>query len=174
MRDKKFLPPIILALLIILPLGWWQFIYEPTQREILNMQLETQRLRAVEREISDLRARHKDLSAFSLQKELQLDDMRNFLPEALQEEKFIDELYRTADSLDVRIISIRAGEINSAEEIQSQVVSVNLEADYISLVNFIREILDGERLASLEKISVEKSSAKNLSCALSFKIFAAR
>ena len=100
--------------------------------------------------------------------------MRNFLPEALKEEKFIDELYRTADSLDVRIISIRAGEINSAEEIQSQVVSVNLEADYISLVNFIREILDGERLASLEKISVEKSSAKNLSCALSFKIFAAR
>jgi len=172
MRDKKFLPPIILALTIILSFGWYQFLYEPIQREILNMELETRHLREIEREISDLKARHKDLSAFLEEKDLQLDEMRNFLPKTLEQEKFIDELYRSAELLDVKIISIRAGTMDSSEEIQSQVVSVNLAANYISLVNFIREVIDGGRLTSLESISIEKSSGKSLSCNLNFKIFA--
>jgi Tfp pilus assembly protein PilO len=173
MNDKKFLPPLILALIIILSVGWYKFIYESAQREILNMELETRRLREVEREILELKARHEDLAAFIEEKELQLDDARNFLPPTLAQEKFIDELYRTADSVNVRIISIRTGEVNSSGEIQSQDVNVKLDADYISLMNFIREILDGGRLINLEKIFMEKSSGKILSCELSFKIFAA-
>ena len=171
MRDKKFLPPIILALTKILSVGWLQFVYEPIQREILNMELETRRLREIEREIFDLKAR-KDLSAFLEEKDIQLDAMRNFLPETLEEEKFIDELYQRAEFLGVKIISIRAGTMDSSEEIQSQVVNVNLSADYISLVNFIREVIDGGRLTSLESISIEKTSGKSLSCNLNFKIFA--
>ena len=173
MDDKRFLPVIILAVGIILTLGWYELIYTPAQIEILNMELETRRLREVEREILELKARHENLAAFVEEKELQLDAAQNFLPPMLAQDRFIDELYRTAESLDVKIISIRAEETTSQENLQSQVVSVNLQADYIALLNFIREILDGERLTVLEKISVEKSSGQMLDCRLSFKIFAA-
>ena len=173
MDDKRFLPVIIFAVGIILTLGWYELIYTPAQIEILNMELETRRLREVEREILELKARHENLAAFVEEKELQLDAAQNFLPPMLAQDRFIDELYRTAESLDVKIISIRAEETTSQENLQSQVVSVNLLADYISLLNFIREILDGERLTVLEKISVEKSSGQMLDCRLSFKIFAA-
>ena len=173
MNDKKFLPPIIFGLIIILSVGWYKFIYEPAQREILNMELETRRLREIEREILELKARHENLAAFVEEKDLQLDEARIFLPTTLAQDKFIDELYRTANSANVRINSIRTGEVTSSEQLQSQVVNVKLEADYISLLNFIREILDGGRLTSLEKISVESLSGKILSCELSFEIFAA-
>ena len=172
MSDKRFLPAIIFLLGIILSFGWYKFFYEPVQREILSMELETRRLREVEREILQLKARHKDLSAFIATKELELDAAREFLPTTLMQDKFIDELYRAADSCKVQLISVRAGEIISAEEIQSQVVSVELEADYVSLLNFIREILDGERLATLENFSAESAEGKILSCELNFKIFA--
>ena len=168
MNDKRFLPPIIIGLTIILLIFW----YEPTQREILSMELETRRLSEVEREISELKARRGDLSAFVLEKELQLDEARNFLPATLAQDKFVDELYRAAEVSGARIISIRTGEVTSAEELQAQVVSVNLEADYISLMNFIREIIDGERLTTLDEISVEHLGSKVLSCDLAFKIFA--
>lgn len=173
MDDKKFLPAIIFAVGIILTVGWYELIYTPTQIEILNMELETRRLREIEREILELKARHENLAAFVEEKELQLDAAQNFLPPTLAQDRFIDELYRTADSLDVKITSIRADETTSTEKLQAQVVSVNLLADYISLLNFIREILDGERLTVLEKISVDKSSGQTLDCRLSFKIFAA-
>ncbi len=173
MYDKKFLPVIIFAAGIILTLGWHEFIYSPAQREILNMELETRRLREVEREILELKARHENLAAFVEEKELQLDAAQNFLPPTLAQEKFIDELYRTAESLDVKIISIRAEETTSTEKLQAQVISVNLLADYVSLLNFIRVIIDGELWTVLEKISIEKSSGRTLDCRLSFKIFAA-
>ncbi len=63
MLDKKFLSAIIFLLGIILSVGWYQFVYEPARREILNMELETRRLREVEKEISELKARHEDLVA---------------------------------------------------------------------------------------------------------------
>ena len=172
MLDRKFFAPIILLVVIILSVGLYKFIYEPAQREILNMELETRRLREVEREIADLKARHGNLAAFVTEKELQLDEAQNFLPATLEQEKFIDELYRTAELHGVKIASIRSGEGVSSEEFQAQVVSMNLEADYISLLNFIREVLDGDRLTTLEEISLESSSGKIVSCDVDFKIFA--
>lgn len=172
MLDRKFFAPIILLTMIILSVGLYKFIYEPAQREILNMELETRRLREVEREIADLKARHGNLAAFVTEKELQLDEAQNFLPATLEQEKFIDELYRMAELHGVKIASIRSGEVASSEEFQSQVVSMNLEADYISLLNFIREVLDGDRLTTLEEISLESSGGKIISCDLNFKIFA--
>ena len=171
MNDKRFLPPIIIGLTIILFVGWYGFIYEPAQREILSMELETRRLSEIEREISDIKARRGDLSAVVFEKELQLDEARNFLPATLAQDKFVDELYRTAELCGAKIISIRTDEATSAEELQAQIVSVNLEADYISLMNFIRGVIDGERLTTLDEISIERSGGI-LSCDLDFKIFA--
>lgn len=173
MSDKKFLTAIVFGFGIILTVIWYEFIYTPAQAEILNMKLEARRLREVEREILELKARHENLAAFVEEKELQLDEARIFLPSTLAQDRFIDELYRTAESLEVKITSIRADETASTEKFQTQVVNVNLQTNYIALLNFIREILEGGRLTVLERISIEKSSLKMLDCHLSFKIFAA-
>lgn len=173
MNYKKFLPLIIFVSAIILSIGWYELIYEPARREILNMELETRRLREVEREILTLKDRHGDLTALIEAKENELDAMRNFLPPTLAQDKFIGELYRAAEFHRVQITSVQAEELISAEEIQSQVVSVNLETDYISLLNFIREILDGERMTRLEDFLITSADDNIISCDLSFKIFAA-
>lgn len=172
MRDKNFMPLIIFALIFLVSLGWWKFIYEPARREILNMELATRRLNHVEREIAKLKARHGDLEAFIEVKELELDAARNFLPSTLEQDNFIDELYRAAEANKVQLMAINANEAIAEKELQSQVVSVKLEADYISLLNFIRQILDGERLTTLERVIAEREVGNILSCELSFKIFA--
>ena len=40
------------------------------------------------------------------------------------------------------------------------------------MLNFMREVLDGERLTTLENFQVERSEGKILSCELTLKIFA--
>lgn len=170
--NEKFFLPITIIFCLTLFIGWYQFIYEPARREILNMELETRRIREVEREIFELKNRHESLEKFIETKEFDLDAARSFLPPTLAQDKFIDELYHAADFCNVQLVSVQTSEINSSNEIQSQVVTVTLETDYISLMNFIREILDGGRLTSLEKISAESSAGKIISCELSFKIFA--
>jgi len=137
------------------------------------MELETRRLRDVEREILQLKARHENLSAFVEQKESELDAMKKFLPTTLMQDKFIDELYRAAEVHKAQIISVRADEIISEEKFQSQTVSGKLETDYASLLNFLRAISDGERLTRLENFSATSEGDGIISCELSFKIFAA-
>ena len=171
MREKIFLPLTLVACAIFFII-WQQFFYESIQSEILGMELETRRLRELEREISELKARHGSLSAFAEAKSFQLDEARNFLPPTLMHDEFIDTLYRAAEFSNVQIIFVHAGEEISSKKIQEQVVNVKLEADYLSLLNFIREIVDGERLINLENISIESAGNKILSCELSFKIFA--
>ena len=82
MQEKFFLPT-TLILCIILFISWYQFFFEATQREILNMELETRRLREVEREILELKARHGNLSSFAATKEIELDAAREFLRRTL-------------------------------------------------------------------------------------------
>ena len=164
MNNKFFLPITLLACVIIF-VGWWQFIYEPARREIVSMELETRRLREVERELLELKARHENLTAFVEAKELELDAARNFLPATLAQDKFIDDHK-------VQLMAVDTDEVTAEEKFQAQVINVKLEADYISLLNFIREILDGERLVSLERFSAQNAEGRILSCELSFKIFA--
>ena len=172
MSNKKFLPLLIFLSAILLSIGWYEFIYQPVRREILNMELETRRLREVEREIFQLKTRHENLSAFTEAKEYELDAARNFLPTTPAQDQFIDELYRAAEVCRAQLVSVQAGETLSAEKFQAQVVSVDLETDYISLLNFIREIIDGGRLVSLERFSLRGADDGIISCELDFKIFA--
>lgn len=170
--SEKFFPAIIFLAMIIFSFGWYEFLYEPAQRETLSMELEARRLREVEREILELKARHENLSAFVEARELELDAAKKFLPTTLAQDSFMDEIYRAAEFNRVRISAVKV-EDTSAEEFQSQVVSLNLEASYVPLLNFMREILDGERLTRLENFSATSAGDGVISCELSFKIFAA-
>lgn len=173
MPDKKFLFPLTVLACVLCFVVLQEFVWEPARREVLNMQLETRRLREVEREILELKTRHGDLTAAVAQKERELEAAREFLPGELDAGKFIDALYQSAQSQRAEIISVQAGEVGG-EKLQSQTVTVKLEADYVSLLNFLREISDGKRLATLETVSVDGAGGKILSCELTFRIFAAK
>ena len=135
------------------------------------MKLETRRLREIEREVLELKARHGNLEVFVAEKERELDAAHEYLPSEPAQEKFIDSLYRAADSWRTQIISVQASEVG--DDKSQSLITVKLETDYISLMNFIREILDGKRLASLENFSITGTGGKILSCDLTFKIFSA-
>lgn len=173
MPDKRFLPFVTLIVCVVCFFALEEFVFEPVRRDTVNMQLETRRLREVEREILELKERYGDLSAALAQKERELEAAREFLPVELAQEKFIETLYRAADSQGAQIISVQAGSVEG-DELQSQIVTVKLEAQYVSLLNFVREIVDGKRFAVLDKASVEGTGDKFLSCELTFRIFAAR
>lgn len=175
MNDKLYLPVTLVICLIVL-FCWQRGVQDPTRREILSMELETQRLREVEREVSELKRRHGDLRALAELKASQLDEARRFLPTELEQDEFLDALYRAADDCAVRIISVRADEVkpssDDADGMQSLTVSVRAEATYVALLNFMRTIVDGERLTRLERFYVTSEAGEVLACEMSFKIFA--
>ena len=172
MDKKKFLPLITLTVCVLAVVAWFQF-HESTRREISAMELETRRLRTLEQEILALKSRHGDLTALAAANERLLDEARIFLPATPAQDKFIDELYRTAELQQVRLTAVQTDEVTAADEIQSQLVNVAAEADYISLLNFMRETLDGGRLVSLENFSASSGSGNVITCELTFKIFSA-
>ena len=135
MRDKFFLPTTLIVCALVF-IAWQQFFYEPTQREILSTQLETRRLREVQRELVELKSRHENFAVFVEAKELELDAARNFLPTTLEQDKFIDELYRAAEVFDVQLTTVQADDEILSKGVQSQVVTVKLEASYIALLPF--------------------------------------
>ncbi|MCR5834098.1 MAG: type 4a pilus biogenesis protein PilO [Selenomonadaceae bacterium] len=170
--NKKFLMPVLTFTLgAMILFGWYEFIYVETRQEITMMESETRQLKDLEREISKLKARHEDLSAYMADMDSQLDRARMFLPETLSQENFIAELYQTAEICRAQIISVNSGEAVETKSVQSQTVNIRLETDYLSLLNFIRATLDGSRLVSLESFTVE-SDGGILICDLVFKIFA--
>lgn len=172
MDKRKFLPLITLFVSVLAIVMWFQ-LYESTRREISAMELETRRLRTLEQEISTLKERYGDLTVLAAANEWRLDEARIFLPATPAQDKFIEELYRTAELQQVRLTAVQTGEVTAAEEIQSQLISVTVEADYVSLLNFIRETLDGGRLVSLENFSASSVDSNVITCELTFKIFSA-
>ena len=171
MNNRNFLLPLTIVVCAVIFFALQNFVWEFARRDTVNMQLETRRLREIEREILELKARHGNLETFVAKKDRELDAAQEFLPSEPSQEKFIDEIYRAADLQRAQIISVRAGEISEGDELQSQTVTVTLETDYVSLTNFIREILDGKRLTTLEKFSVTGTGGKILSSELTFQIF---
>ena len=170
MREKFYLPA-TLGICATAAVLFWLLVYAPAQAEISAMKLETQRLQLQTRELETLQARYGNLSDFAEKLDEQLILAQDFLPTNIDDEKFIDSLHKAAAGKKVLINSVQVGEVQG-DEIQRQAVRVRLDADYISLLNFIREILDGGRLVALESYSIEGSGI--LSCELEFSIFAVK
>ena len=71
-------------------------------------------------------------------------------------------------------MKLRKSEISNfdSEKVQQQNISLKLSAEYVQILNFIRELLDGERLTNLENFSIEPTDIKNLlTCEITFVIY---
>lgn len=138
---------------------------------------ETKRLETIEKELEYLQTRYKNFEAVVELTAERLAQMQEYLPAEMNDEKFIGELYRLAENENKKILinSVQAGEISEKDSVQRQVIKIRLEADFISLLNFIREVIDGDRLASFENFSITSDGESNiLDCELEFVIFSAQ
>ena len=88
------------------------------------------------------------------------------MPIENSQDTFAAEIYKIAEKNKVLVNSVQMGELEPVENVETdkkilrQSVKVAVEADYISTLNFLREILNGNRLTTLETISL--ASDKNI------------
>ena len=138
------------------------------------MNAETKQIEATELELKNLQERYGDLKKFFQLTQERLAQMQEYLPAEMQAEKFVAQLYDAAEGKKILINSVQLGDTSEKDSLQIQQIKIKLTSDYISLLNFIREILDGERLTSFESFSIAREGESNiLNCELEFLIFSA-
>ena len=173
--DKKYIfPAITFTICATVAFLYWQLIYIPLQAEISRLNAETKQIEAIETELKKFQARYGNLEELLERANENLARAQELLPADVNSEKFAAEIYNAAEGKKILINSVQFGEISENDSIQIQIAKIKLEADYSSLLNFMREILDGERLVSFENFSIVQEGDSNiLNCELEFKIFAA-
>lgn len=173
MREKNLLPITIICGGCVAIFILWNFFYIPIQGEILQMQLETKKLSATEKELKILQSRHEDFSDFVESNGEKLIEMKKLLPEKSDQEKFSAEIYKFAEKNKIAVTSLQVGEIKLDDEkkLSRQSIKIKLEGKYISFLNFIRAVEDGERFAKLENISLENTDGNLISGEAEFFIF---
>lgn len=94
--------------------------------------------------------------------------IREKLPSDFEQESFTDEIYRAADRNGITVNSVEVGEVSQVEEnFYRQAIKVQFDVEYIQLVNFLREVSDGRRFATLNSLTFEEND-----CAAEFFIYA--
>ncbi len=167
MRDKFFL----LILLIICAIIIFEVLGDSLKAKISIMQSEARQLQAISAELSGLETRYENFAQVVATAEERLILAQEFLPDELDDEKFIASLYQTAENKKILINTVSVGEIQTGE-IQRQSIRVRLDATYPALLNFIREISDGNRLVRLENYSISGGGSEFLDCEIELSIFA--
>ena len=142
----------LIAVCFIFVLFYLQSVYISWQSEILEMQSETKKILASEITLRNFSDNETELS------EENLISAREFLPLESEQEKFTDEIYRSANRYNIKINSVQVDELSEVEKnFYRQAVKVQFDADYISVLNFLREISDDKRFSVLENISVNNN-----------------
>ena len=178
--DKKIILRLAICSAILFLIGGYLWtIYLSMQSEILELQTEINRLQGTERILENFLEREKNFPALADLSEENFLSAQENLPAESEQEKFTDEIYQSANKNNILVNSMQVGELSPVEtskknsgEFYRQSVKVQLEANYISLLNFVREILDGNRFATLANISVERD-AEILFCDAEFFIYSA-
>lgn len=158
---QKFFPAVTIAVCLAIAIFFILLIYSPLQNEISSLQMETRRLQAVEKSLDEFKRRYGELEKISTLTEKRLYEAQNFLPDTPKQDIFVAELYKIAEKNNVLINSVQIGELETVDEkvedkkIFRQNIRLNIAADYFSTLNFLRELINGSRLVTLENIFLE-------------------
>ena len=182
--------PLIFAISgsILLMVIFYFAFHEPLQKDILKMNLETQKIVKDGIEILNFKSKHGDLNEYIKKLDERYQDTNIFLPEKIEQGEFIKDLQQKALENQVKIIAIIPGKIQSFIEEKSDdqkensdlmkdvlMLPINLKIDcgYIQLLNFLKAIETNERITQIKNFSiVSKGDGENLSCELNIIIFA--
>ena len=159
---EKYLPLATIIFCVVVAIFFEQFFYTPTKNEIFSMKLETRKLQAMKNDLENFKRRYGDLEKFSGVVEESLNEAQEFLPNEPMQDVFVAQLYQIADSKKILIQSVQIGDAEPVpdetnENFFRQSVRINFESDYISILNFLREIIDGKRFVTIENVSIERN-----------------
>ena len=162
MNREKFLPAITILICCVVAIFFINIIYAPLESAISSMQMQARKLHGIERDLDNFKKSHGDIEKFFTLTENRLIESREFLPPESAQDTFVAEIYKIAEKNNVRINSVQVGEMQAVEKNSEdnkkffrQSINVKIDADYISTLKFLREILNGNRLTTLENISVD-------------------
>lgn len=179
MKHKNLILLGVIICSLIFAIFYLQTVYISWQSEILRLQTETKKLQAEEKILSNFATQNKNLDDFINLSEENFLTVREFLPAESEQEKFTDTIYRAAAKNNISVTSLQVAEPVAAEvdknisgDFFRQSVKIQFDANYIDLLNFLREISDGTRFVTLANISVE-SDEENLNCDAEFFIYSA-
>lgn len=172
MQMKKFSPVVIIGGGIFLIIMFLQLIFLPLQSQILEMRMETAHLQAVEKTLRKFESQQENFEDFAELTRENLIELQKLLPEKSAQEEFTAEIYKAAEKNKIAVTFLQVGDLVAEENFQKQSVKIKLEGDFISVLNFLRDISDGERFAKLENITLENSEENFIICNAEFFIFA--
>ncbi|MBR1728667.1 MAG: type 4a pilus biogenesis protein PilO [Selenomonadaceae bacterium] len=182
--------PLIFAISgsILLMVIFYFAFHEPLQKDILKMNLETQKIVKDGIEILNFKSKHGDLNEYIKKLDERYQDTNIFLPEKIEQGEFINDLQQKALENQVKIVAIIPSKIqpfieeNSDDQKENSdlmkdivMLPINLKIDcgYIQLLNFLKAIETNERIMQIKNFSiVSKGDGENLSCELNIIIFA--
>ena len=180
MRQKNFFLLGIFVVGAVVAIFFLQSVYVSWQSEILQLQTETKKLQIQKKFLSDFTARVGDPEEFLNLSEENFLIAREFLPTEPEQEKFTNEVYRVAEKNNIAVTSLQVEEPvtlevnkNVVENFFRQSIKIQFSASYTDLLNFIREVSDGERFTTLANISIE-ADEEILSCDAEFFIYFAK
>lgn len=180
MKQKIFFLLGIFIFGAVIAIFFLHSVYISWQGEIFQLQLETKKLQAQEKFLSDFSAQNGSLEDFLNLSEENFLIAREFLPSESEQEKFTNEVYRAAEKNNISVTSLQIGEPEALEANKDvaknffrQSIKIQFGANFADLLNFVREISDGERFTTLANISVEEDE-EILSCDAEFFIYFAQ
>ena len=173
MKRKFYFKCGLLAVCLFFATLYLWTVHEDWQRENLSLEIELKRLQVEEKILSDFEERQRKVPRLAELSEENLISARELLPLEMEQESFTDELYRAAEKNSLVIKSVQVGEVLQIDKknFYKQAVKVEFEAEYVPLLNFLREIADGKRFSTLKNISID-GKEKILSCTAEFFIYA--
>ncbi len=181
MKFQRSVLPATFAICLIIFAGFYFFVFEPTKSEILKAETETLKNR---KEFEENEVFAKKIEKFPQYPDFvtgELDELKTYLPPEISSDKFTEKIYSAAANQKIRLISVKAGEVEksgkfSDEKINlyARPVEIKFESGYVSAINFASEISDGDKLANLKNFSLTAAndSGKILSCEFEFEIYA--
>ncbi len=95
------------------------------------------------------------------------------LPETMQQGEFLATLQRTASDNGIHIREIKPGKLEEREGYASLPITLTVQADYFSLLDFLRNLEKLNRFVSMSDFSVTQEKG-NLRCTMKFSIYASR
>ena len=181
----------ILFICLVICAAFWQFIHKSAQQKILQVDLERQKLSKINENILNYSNKYGNLDNYmqKLEERFQLSIVT--LPERMQQGEFISFLQKTALENQVNIISLNQSAIqlvndksldsdsdtknqaqNNNAKLNKLPISLKIECQYVSLINFLKTIEASERLMNIQDLSIiSKGNGDWLTCELDIVIF---
>ena len=154
------------------------FLYSPFKSKISDMREETNRLNETKQSVEKFYNAEDPEKIFESTEE-NISAARESIPKDITSDEVVSEIYSLAKSCGVQINSVQLSEItqseytkeNFSDKIFQQAIYVKGESKYISLMNFMKKISDGDRLAVLRNISLKMMKNNFVSYELTVEIY---